>query len=291
MFLIDAQQLTQQLPKLSNLESLDIGGFKAVISAEHQDYGSVVLKLIHNPSEPERLQREIAFQIEHHLPNVPTLFEHGQITYVGQSVYFLIEERVPGSNLGKVLSNVGPLSIENGISLLETLLVIASAYEPLNLVHRDIKPANIICKDDNSFWLLDFGIARHLDQQSLTPTAFQIGPSTLGYASPEQLLNIKAAVNIQTDLFAIGVVGYEGLTGANPFLRNGRTQEGFLYSVNNPLPPLIINGYSQDALYEFLSTLTGKLPSYRPPSASYALNWLREIRSNISENDVQEDSL
>ena len=207
---------------------------------------------------------------------MPRLYEHKYITYCEQPCYILIEERISGANLHSVIKN-GPLTLTQGLSLLETLLVIAASYESLNIVHRDIKPKNIMCKDDGTFWLLDFGIARYLSQTSLTPTALIMGPSTLGYASPEQLTNIKAAINIQTDLFAIGVVTYEALTGSNPFLRNGPTPEGFLYSVNSPLPSLVIEDVRQDALYEFLSTLAGKMPSYRPTSAHYALQWLREI--------------
>ena len=75
---------------------------------------------------------------------------------------------------------------------------------------------------NGEYWLLDFGIARHLDKESITASGAMFGPASAGYAPPEQFRNIKTEIDIRTDLFAIGVVAYEALTGSHPFLQGAK---------------------------------------------------------------------
>jgi serine/threonine protein kinase len=100
-----------------------------------------------------------------------------------------------------------------GLHVLEAL----ERAETVQIVHRDVKPDNIMCDGEGNFWLLDFGIARHLELSSLTPTASPFGKMTLGYAPPEQCRNVKGDIDSRADLFALGVTLHECATGRNGF--------------------------------------------------------------------------
>lgn len=87
----------------------------------------------------------------------------------------------------------------------------------MNIVHRDLKPANIIIRPDGSPCIIDFGIARFLDMESLTNTLSPAGPRTPLYASPEQMRNDKHLIDMRTDFFALGIVTMELFLGVHPF--------------------------------------------------------------------------
>lgn len=86
-----------------------------------------------------------------------------------------------------------------------------------NIVHRDLKPANIIIRPDGSPCIIDFGIARFLEMESLTNTLSPSGPRTPLYASPEQMRNEKHLIDMRTDFFALGIVVMELFLGIHPF--------------------------------------------------------------------------
>lgn len=86
-----------------------------------------------------------------------------------------------------------------------------------NIVHRDLKPANIIIRPDGSPCIIDFGIARFLDMESLTNTLSPAGPRTPLYASPEQMRNDKHLIDMRTDFFALGIVALELYLKVHPF--------------------------------------------------------------------------
>lgn len=87
----------------------------------------------------------------------------------------------------------------------------------MNIVHRDLKPANIIIRPDGSPCIIDFGIARFLDMDSLTDTLSPIGPNTPLYASPEQMSNSKHLIDMRTDFYALGIIILQLYLGMHPF--------------------------------------------------------------------------
>ena len=86
-----------------------------------------------------------------------------------------------------------------------------------SIVHRDLKPANIIIRPDGTPCIIDFGIARFLDMESLTNTLSPSGPRTPLYASPEQMRNDKHLIDMRTDFFALGIVAMELFLGVHPY--------------------------------------------------------------------------
>lgn len=161
-----------------------------------------------------RLQREAELGGALHHPNIVTLYEAG---YENERVSFLAMELVDGETLFDLMKRNPP-----GTVPLETVLHIARdvlrglVYAHANgIVHRDIKPANILIAGDRSAKIADFGIARP-EQSSLTVAGSLVG--TPNYMSPEQVTG--SPVSPRSDLFSLGVVLYEMLSGAKPFAAN-----------------------------------------------------------------------
>jgi eukaryotic-like serine/threonine-protein kinase len=140
-----------------------------------------------------------------------------------------------------------------------------------------VKPENSMCDNNEDFWLLDFGLARHLDLHSLTATGAH-GFGTLGYSPPEQCLNQKQNIDARTDLFALGVTLYECATGVNPFRENTRDPGVILSRVKNqPLPLLSLSFASANEFRDLVAAMTQKRVDQRPGSAKEALDWIHDI--------------
>lgn len=263
------------IPGVTDVSLLDIGGQKVVYRAKHNSFGEVALKFFLDTKADERIQREIAVSTSYTIPNVPKLHAWKQLTTNdGKEVIYLVEEFIVGETLYKYLERNGSLSLTQGVHLLESLLITAVALEENSLVHRDIKPLNIIVKQNGDFCLLDFGIARHLRKSSITRTQAPFGPHSIGYSAPEQFRNLKRDVDVRADLFSIGVVVYEALSGVNPFDDGNCTPLEVLRRTEAIAPKLIsIHGDSQRQLIGLLDTMMKKFPSQRPPDAKTALDW------------------
>jgi serine/threonine-protein kinase len=176
--------------------------------------------------------------------------------------------------------NDGPLDFADALRLSGQLLATLVQAESKRIVHRDIKPENVMVDQSQNFWLLDFGLARHLDLESLTATRFQFGVGTLGYSAPEQMRNQKREIDSRADLFAVGVLLYEAVTGTNPFLAGARDQLEVLRRVEqHSLPRLQLHADSDGAFADFVSALIQKFPSQRPRTIADALTWVLEIET------------
>jgi serine/threonine protein kinase len=270
--------LAGQFPNLNNLAPLSTGGQKVVVSAEHGMDGPVVLKVFHPGQDVPATQREILAVSRVQSRRVPRIFEHGQITTPMGNCVWLREQRIPGRTVREHLntSALEPrLALRLGLHILEALV----RAEEVNIVHRDVKPENIICDGNEDFWLLDFGIARHLTLQSLTATSDPFGKATLGYAPPEQMRNLKLDIDARSDLFALGITLYESISGRNPFLFPApANQLELLRRVEtNPLPLLTLSFTGGTEFRDLLATMTQKRRDHRPRTAQEAFTWMQEI--------------
>lgn len=270
------EEVLKTLPELSNVQPIAQGGQKTVYKAVHKDFGDVVLKVVLDAND--RILREISIAVECDFLNVPELYFWKELIIDGQDIVVLIEQFIPGKTLRDYLNTNSSLSRHNCIMLCHSLLKTAVELEQKNLVHRDIKPENIIWGDDGSFWILDFGIARHLDLTSLTATNARFGPATVGYAAPEQLRNMKKQVDIRADLFSIGVVIFEAITGSNPFIDGARDALEVLQRTESlKLNSKMLQEFAGPELGQFVLVLMEKYASRRPTSAAQALQWFEEI--------------
>ena len=278
---LPTSELENQIPAMRRLQRLDSGGQKDVYVGEHTEFGRAVLKVTRQAGA-ERALREVEAVKALSSPHVPQIFDVGTLTAAGGPFLYLVEQYVSGRTLRDVLRERGRLEVGESIELLGALLETAAAMEQVRIVHRDIKPENIMCDDDGAIWLLDFGIARALDLPSLTDTDARFGPHTGGYAAPEQFRNRKLEVDTRADLFSIGVVTYEALSGTNPFREDARSPLEVLTRTESVvLPPLRLPGDSQAQLSGLIAVLCDRYPSRRPPTAKTALDWFVAMRPTI----------
>lgn len=277
---IDVAWLSTKFTDLSNLAPLSSGGQKWVFSASHPTDGSVVLKLFKpsgTPSGIELVFREmIAAQIVAS-ERVPEILEHGDVDTQLGKCYWFREQRIEGNDLSRVLQ-AGPLNTTRLLRLGLHMLDALSKAEAEQIVHRDVKPQNIMLDGSENFWLLDFGLARHLTLTSMTPTADPFGKCTPGYAPPEQFRNIKSEIDARADLFALGVTLYECATGINPFRHGARNMLDVLHNVETkPLVPLSLTFAAANEFRDLVATMTQKRRDHRPRDIAEALDWITEI--------------
>lgn len=272
--------LSGKIPDTSNLRPLAQGGQKLVFSADHSRFGDVVMKVFRAPADPQMVHREVLAVQQVRSARVPSILDHGVLqTPLGECVWF-IESRIAGQTVRTLLAS-GPMAINQIHKLTLHVLDALVAAELVGIVHRDVKPENIMLDGHGDFWLLDFGLARHLMLPSLTPTAAQFGKFTVGYAPPEQFRNFKREIDSRSDLFAAGVTLYECAIGVNPFRNGARDDIEILKRVERlPLPPLRLSCANGHAFGEFIGAMTQKQRFHRPPSVSYAYDWLQEILSS-----------
>jgi len=269
--------LAGNFPDLTDVQPLSEGGQKVVFAARHPVDGDVVLKVVRPSHDVEDVRREILAVQQVKSPNVPRIYAHGSIDTPFGSAYWIREERVHGQTLREVLQR-GPLPAKDVLRLAKDLLGALSRAEDVHIVHRDVKPANIIVDNDDQFWLLDFGVARHLTLESITATAYPFGKMTVGYAPIEQIRNDKPAIDCRADLFALGVTLYEAATGTNPFTENATTLLEVLQRVEQrPLPELTIPIAAADDFRDFMAAISQRRRDHRPATVRDAQIWLDEI--------------
>jgi serine/threonine-protein kinase len=200
-------------------------------------------------------------------PNIATLFDYGE----DDGLAFLVMELVKGEPLSMLLKRRAPLDPAEVRSLVgQAALALGVAHEA-RVIHRDVKPANILVRPDGLAKLTDFGIARALDAAGHTRAGEMLG--TPHYLSPEQALG-EAATGA-SDLYALGVVAHEMLSGRKPFDR-GTPIATALSHVNEPPPPLP-EGIPED-LASLVRDCLEKRPEDRPANA-------REVASRVGLGD------
>ena len=267
------------LPGLTDIHYLSRGGQKQVFSARHSDDGAVVIKIMHANSEIERIERELIAVRRINSGRVPLIFDGGRIASSFGALFWFREQLVPGSTVRDLLSS-GPLG---PLPLLRLALHVSEALvaaEAAHIVHRDVKPENIIQDINGDFWLIDFGIARHLDLDSLTATVSFFGNMTFGYAPIEQFRNFKRAIDSRADLFALGVTLHECATGSN-FFRHGAGDylEIIRRLEKNTLPRVLLPISSDIDFADLVACLTQREKVHRPQTALEAHEWIRDICS------------
>jgi serine/threonine protein kinase len=275
---LDIAWLQKRFPELSDFEPLGRGGQKLVLAAKHCSDGDVVLKIVHPKTDPESVRREILAVQQIQSPRVPRILEHGIAgTDLGPCVW-LREELVSGRSVREALAT-GPLQALEVLRLGSQMLEALERAEHAQIVHRDVKPDNIMQDLSGNFWLLDFGIARHLDLSSLTATAQPYGKMTLGYAPPEQCRNFKRDIDSRADLFALGVTLHECATGKNVFRDPPpRDYLELLKRVEKViLTPLLLPISAAESFRDLIATMTQKNRIHRPRTISEARMWMAEI--------------
>lgn len=191
-----------------------VGGMGAVYRARDLELGqTVALKLLHSPQAPDeetlqRFRRELLLgrQISH--PNVVRVHDIGH----DGGMYFLSMDYVEGRSLRELLDAEGPLPPERAATIAAQIASALAAAHARRIVHRDLKPSNILINAEGEALITDFGIARSVEEAGLTRSGQVFG--TPDYLAPEQARG--AAVDARADIYALGVMLYEMLSGRLP---------------------------------------------------------------------------
>jgi serine/threonine-protein kinase len=245
------------------------GGMATVYRARHKLVDRLVAVKIMNPmlaSDPvvrERFRREArsAQKLAH--PNIIEIHDQGDTE---DDTAFIVMELLRGEALSAVIAR-GPMDVDRAIGcMIQIARGLARAHD-LEIIHRDIKPENIfICaRDEGSdlVKLLDFGIARSQHDSRLTNQGELFG--TPQYMAPERI--IGGDTTASSDLYALGVVFFEMLTGSLPFVANDVTTF-FIKHMNEPAPTVRSrNARVPDSLTELVAKLLAKTPAERPVDA------------------------
>ena len=192
----------------------------------------VAIKLMHrdishDPDQLERFRREARAVAQLNHPHVVTVIDAGE----DDGAPYIVFEYVEGETLKERIRRLGRLPVSEAVAYaIEIGRALECAHDN-KLVHRDVKPQNVLIDRDGRAKVTDFGIARSLEAQGLTATGRVLG--TTDYVSPEQALGHE--VTGQSDIYSLGIVLYEMLTGEAPYKADTQVAVAMQH-VRDPLP-------------------------------------------------------
>src|SRR5947209_4026361 len=252
------------------------GGMGRVYLARQLDLGrQVVVKVMHDkiaadPKFRERFERETLLMAQFQHPNAVTLYDASLSDPLGPCI---IMEYVRGVNLDHLLAKNGRFSAPRVGRLVGQLCDVLQAAHDAGIIHRDLKPANLMLVDPDSprerLKVMDFGLAKDLDATSfkkVTDANVDFAVGTPGYICPEQVLGEE--MDHRGDLYSVGVVMYELLTGRLPF--TGPTSLDMLMAHAHQPPPSFAEVDVTDVpptVEEVVMACLAKEPAHRPQSA------------------------
>lgn len=211
-------------------------------------------------------------------PNLAVVLDSGERGGSG----WLIMELVHGRPLSDILNERGTLPAAEIFPILAQTARALQVVHDAGVVHRDVKPSNILITREGLAKLTDFGISTSTNQLPMTAEGMVMG--TAQYLAPEQAMGNPAAPS--ADLYSLGIIAYEALTGYRPF--TGSTQVDIAFShVNDPVPPL--PSKLPQEVREMVMSLLEKKPANRPKTAREVSRMLDRIVVNLPEDSWQSE--
>ena len=260
------------------ISRLGTGGMADVYLAEDQLLGrSLAVKVLHHHFAEdqefvERFRREASSAAGLSHPNIVGIFDRGE----WDGTYYIAMEYVPGRPLKELVRAQGPLEPVVAIDIVTQILQAARFAHARGVIHRDLKPHNVILDEEGRARVTDFGIAQ-AGASDMTMTGSIMG--TAQYLSPEQAQG--HAVSAASDLYAVGVILYELLTGAVPFDGDTAVVIAFKQVAAQPLAPSVANPAAPAVLDEIVLRALAKDPAARYAGAEEFIAALRGARERL----------
>ncbi|MGV9833388.1 protein kinase domain-containing protein [Nocardia niigatensis] len=187
-----------------------------------------------DPTFRQRFRTEARTTAQLNHPGIASIYDYGETQDgSGGEIAYLVMEYVQGEPLNAVLSRLNRLSVAQGLDMLEQTGRALQVAHLAGVVHRDVKPGNILVTPTGQVKITDFGIAKAVDASPVTKTGMVMG--TAQYIAPEQATGEDATA--ASDVYSLGVVGYEALSGARPFTGDGALTVAMKHVREAP-PPL-----------------------------------------------------
>ncbi|WP_448006946.1 Stk1 family PASTA domain-containing Ser/Thr kinase [Agromyces bauzanensis] len=205
-------------------------------------------------------------------PNVVNVFDQGQ----DSDMAYLVMEYLPGITLRDLLKDYTKLTPEQTVDIMDAVLAGLAAAHQAGIVHRDLKPENVLLADDGRIKLGDFGLARAASANTATGQALL---GTIAYLSPE--LVTRGVADARSDLYAVGIMMYEMLTGEQPYVGEAPMQIAYQHANDSVPTPSSKNPAVPAELDELVLWATARDPEERPHDAREMLERLREIEPSI----------
>ena len=237
------------------------GGMADVYRASDNLLGrTVAVKILHPQFAKDevfiaRFRQEAQAAANLNQPNIVNVYDWG----IEDGTYYLVMEYVEGRDLKDIILQGGPLLPERAVEIAMSICLALEAAHAQGIVHRDIKPQNTIVTYDNQIKVMDFGIARTAGGSAMTQTGTIMG--TAQYISPEQAQG--RAADPRSDLYSLGVVLYEMLTGRVPFDGDNPVSIAYKHVREDPLPPSMINPDVSPGLEAVVMKALAKNPQNR----------------------------
>ena len=205
-------------------------------------------------------------------PNVVNVFDQGQ----DADMAYLVMEYLPGITLRDLLKDYKRLTPEQTIDILDAVLSGLAAAHKAGIVHRDLKPENVLLADDGRIKLGDFGLARAASANTATGQALL---GTIAYLSPE--LVTRGVADARSDIYALGIMTYEMLTGEQPYVGEAPMQIAYQHANESVPAPSTRNPAVPHELDELVLWATSRDPDARPADANTMLERLREVEPGL----------
>ncbi|MBW1809891.1 MAG: protein kinase [Deltaproteobacteria bacterium] len=224
----------------------------------------------------ERIQREVLLARKVSHPGICRLYD----IHKEDETLFITMEYVAGPTLRSLIDSKGIVAIDQSVGLICDICDAIAAAHKLEVIHRDLKPGNIVVRGRTQISILDFGLAKAMNMSSITATDIHVG--TFYYMSPEVLKGKQASV--QSDIYSLGVILYECVTGRPPYVGEGVYEIGQAISQGKPVPPAQFNPQVSAELEEIISRAIAPDPKQRYRTIGDLKKALDVVRQETSES-------
>ncbi len=212
-------------------------------------------------------EAKVASPLQH--PNIVQVYDYGH----SDGTYFIIMELVEGTDLRRYLRSRGVLTSQDAIKIAYNVALGLGAAHRHGIVHRSVKPQNVLVGHDGFIKIIDFGIAYNMN------TGLNLHGMTLGgpqYYAPEQALG-DTTISPAIDIYALGIVMYEMLTGRTPFDSDTPVAVAMQHIQDAPIPPSQLNPSIPPTLEEIILRCLEKAPEKRYPDGSQLAHALETL--------------